>query len=295
MIEEEVKVGTHSREAHLKTIEQYVKLKKIGRKFIVREIYEVAKSKKDKRCKYLCFSKALLLHYFYYKKYSNEFTISRSEIYNILGLPSVIYRRNKLKSLINNDIELQQTQSFLIYMVLLQLRKKVNLIIEGTLKNLVKEKLISYEETYIIHTEKNSHLATYEEREIISKIKDDVLKEMGYKSLYSIMINPSRYDKYWDEVNAVYELKYGWTFVAEVFKINLLNLEILSLYKDVDSTNIKNILCDEIKNNIQKSIENKSMDLLSLVDTDTGEIKYDKFIITENDANDMKVALRKLL
>ena len=117
----------------------------------------------------------------------------------------------------------------------------------STLEILQKDQLVDHEIKEYIVKGATRKQASAEERKQIQVCKDTIRQEMGYDSMFSVLINPTRGMQFYEKLNAMCKEKYGWDRTYTVLEISTLDAEQVDKYAELDVDAMMKKLNDDIK------------------------------------------------
>lgn len=219
-LEEPYFTNTCQRKSHLKEIERYVELRKIGKgnKLRIISIYETPKEKPDKRAVgiYVKYIETVLLQYLCSQE-NHSIYIGMYDLCGILGFMNKKYNSAcdeyyYLKE--NSDIDMHQFHLFKN-----RCYKKFYDILISSLNSLSRRKLIIYSKEIIIYkNDMTDFIADATQAEQVLEIERDILRELEMYSINHVYWSNST-DKYYRRVNELLDKKYGWHHAIRKFHI----------------------------------------------------------------------------
>lgn len=294
-----VETGGNAKKAQIKEFERYFNYKKVGHKFIIKEIYDKPLPKVDGRTKgnnsiYIKYIETILLRYLSKQKHFTC-TLKKTEIWLLLGMVNEKYSRISEKELEKID---SQMTSYEINNFYQRCNQKLSSILTSALKSLSRRCLISYsEQLMIVDINFKSSIATDEEIRLIDAIKRNILVEMGFEDIVQVFCK-FKNEEFYKKVNAKLLELYQWRYTFKQYKIiythenivEAMTQQEIELEKISLNQEIINVVDTQAKNNVKKQEckfqeELEKEGLIGLEDTfgiepkDFGIFSYPEFYI----------------
>lgn len=226
--------GGDSKKSQIKQWQCYFDFEKQGQKYIITEIFDEPfpniDARKAKRGIYVGYIELLLMDYL--AKQANHCTsITKRELYQILGMTSNSYFENKwsVQGVTENmgksknsgyqyPVSCQDVQVFYS-----RADSKLNDIINSALKSMENRFLIKFSTEYVIcySDVEGTHqfkIADNSEVEMILQAQRRAIEKMGYYS-FSQVIRENKVKKYFSYVDSYLHEKYGWNYAYSQLKI----------------------------------------------------------------------------
>lgn len=280
VLEVEVRDGSKNKKYHLREMERHFKFEQDGRKFIIKDIYEIQKEKVSERG--------------LQGKFTNDLqdiflrVLSQSERGELLFSKGMLFKQanlvNKNYAIAKRNIpklsEITQVEEDVCYDFFNNTNDKMISYVETSLKRLRSRRLIIWEKVMVVakySTIKNQlgesilHIvedgsgnwnakatayiqhrqATYEEKQAILKIEKETLKEMGFKDTQEAFLK-GKWFEYKNNVNAILQERLNIKFHYEGYLITYNNEDIVKeLSDDITIINSKNNVNANIVNTLK--------------------------------------------
>lgn len=226
-------MGGNTKKANLKNLEQFCKYEKSGNKFKILEIYEEALERQDKRidakksiyCKYF---ETLMLGYFIAHEDKEEYTPTKKQLWNDLGMIGKSYIENSGSEIFLQDFISEHKKDGLkiypwqferanhnVYSLLDDITKK-------GLASLANRKLITYKPEIIWkckNGQKGERVYTLREENKIDECRKSALFEMNCGGMNELFGNPTKMKKFIRLRNQFLKTELGIDYIYTTYSI----------------------------------------------------------------------------
>lgn len=228
----EVKKG-NSRIAQEKDISRYIKYSKgKGYKLIIEEIYHIPKEKEDGRGNVYGELAQLLLTDYFMK--TNQRHIARSANYLLeqVNMINENYRKNRRE--VDSYSKSKEINEVLVHDFFDTTDASLKSAIETALKNLENKALIMYSTDYIVKPINEFHhrVATIEERDAILRSNSEILRDLGYRTVRSVLFSKDQ-NLYRSRLNSVLYEEIEVDYIYKGYSINILQDTIAEKQKEM--------------------------------------------------------------
>ncbi len=240
----------NSKKSQIKRWKRFFAFKREGQKFIVTKVYDNPLKpiivRRNKKGVYFHYIKPLLLRLLAENEYGLINT-SKKMLYDNLGMINVnytkyspkldfgddrknVYNDNILALLIDDikrfaGITVDRENIDYFYSVT---EKKLNSILNSSIKSMQAKLLITCLNNYIIYKNGEEFSADNEQATIINEVHDIVLENMGMKNIRNVIIE-DRIKEFYRRVNAMTKDKYEWqAVVSNLIIVSLSNIAAIS-------------------------------------------------------------------
>ena len=206
----------------------------------------------------------------------------------------MMYNRKEILKYLNSGFSLPNLSLNSIHGLFNMIYSKLNDIFITAIDGLSKDKVISIDKNlYIDKADKGYVIAENEEINKYERLSAELILEMGYSDIYSLMADYNRYLKYKNNLKKSYSNLYGWKNAHYRYCITGLNTSYIEKHFLDDKVSMQEKLYNEVKlfveERIKKAVEKGKSHYWSVIDncleTDA-ELRFD-FMLDEWVADDM--------
>lgn len=268
--------GGNQKKAQLKDFGRYFEYEKIGRKYLIIDIYDTPLPKNHKypaNAIYVKYIEVILLQYLI-KQPNYEVQIPSQSLWEQLGM----INHNFVTMQDNKDalLDLHENMNrFQINDFYKRCREKFYKILENSLKSLQRQRLINYKRIYMVKYPNifECQIATSKEEEYILKADRETLMEMGYENMNHMFLSGKSATFYSNRNNKLYEMA-GIESAYEYWDIihnhentvNALSHNQVQLEKLMLNNEIVKTINTQAKNRYDKYGEDNDEIIISLLD-----------------------------
>lgn len=252
LLEEDIKSGA-SKRSQLKIWEQFFSYKRDKNAYIITDIYEEPHNIEDGRMTFMKYSAPMVLYYFCQliecEIYELDFTIKNWLI------ETKMIPLNILGEEMNNTYEFPHPFSHLeVQYVKNNIYSTAKEIFMRSLSHLKKIGVINFKETiYKIENEKSE--VGEVEKEYLKEVQKRVLEELGVKNMFAVFMSQNKTTQYYERTKEIYRDEKGWESVFNLISVEIVDIDYIKKYKDLDIKKYQKNLFDEIEKSIVKKVK----------------------------------------
>ena len=233
----------NSKKKQLEELGHYCEYTKEGHKFVIHKIDENPVLKledilKTKNSKYIKLLSNIILEYLYKNEESLK-EIRLIKLFSMLGMTNENYQNCE-----SYKFELGQmakVQTFSVYYFYSNTRNEYKKIIERCLNNLQKRSVLFWKRcVVIVNKDETTHKASKEEEEFILDTQRNVLTNMGYSDMYTLMQNFKDLYKF----NKIVEKELGFNYYF-AYDITIGKRAIEIEYNETFKTEMNKLMIDK--------------------------------------------------
>ena len=275
----------YQKKKQLEDFERYFAYEKSGIKFFITEVYDTPLPEKQTHhnSKYVKYIQNILLSYLA-EQSEEQINIKKAQLYLLLGMINDRYYKfhnnNKLLEILP-DISKSDLRDF--YQ---RCDDRLNKILKSSLDSLKRRCLLDYYETYIIGSattiDRTSEIVEYheandDERQLILRIKRDVLRQMGL-TIENEVYFKDKQAEYYSLLNDQL-MHYGWSMVFKTYHFiynrdHILEARNEAIVKEASMKELNDLVIEALDTQAVKRFEKEQELMNQLAIVPTIKLKY---------------------
>lgn len=233
LLQESIKDG-NGKKAQLKEWERFFSWERDGNAYRITEVFNVPKIINDGRTRCLQYIEPLLMQHL--SLHGNFDEVTYSKWGTLLGmLPEYSFNSNYMEQLIQDNGYSQFSLSSLA-IVMQECSRRY---IDSAIARMEKRDQIAHEiNRYIVMEDGKQHIASVGENQLYQDIQQQIMHEFNANKMYSIIINPKKKERYYDELTKAINT-HGWKSTYELLHIEANPNAAIENYAEVNTDQVK--------------------------------------------------------